>query len=746
MRAGMGSRCKAWLARLLIVVMGFQEVAWSIPLSNTIEFKNDSSFLRRSLMDYAPNGVEILQTFPSDACGTFFQAYHRFDVGEAGLILNNSPGADPAETSPVLGRLGGMILENPLLKGKQAATRIIQSIEGGFPTRLSGPLEVYGPQAELILANPAGFILDRVSFLNMSKVTLITGMVQLGADGSLGGVEVQDQGSIQAHFNEAYLERVGQLSLIASLVKLAGEATLPDQTHLRVLSGVGAYDLHGETFQPFQAAGPRIHPSPVEGIDAQEMGTLNVGSAQFEVFQAGGNLVAPQTLVAQKGALYLSAQGQVQLGNLEAKNIFATSNQDQLQLKAGDWVQASQDVTLFSKKGWVQPEHHHLVAGGAVTLKSGADLTIGGQVQTQGTLEISAKSFTQTQSSVLQAQKDFQLSVLGGHVEQAGVMTSVGSALSLSAGTFFQGSTGVIQAQGDTTLKVDQQMTLKGLVLSHGGTLSLSAAALSQEQGRLYGGKGVLLTLTGPDALVTLGEVSSHGALKVTAMSWTHGVLGGKASPNLPNTVYAKDGMDVQVAEVLHLGSKVETGGTLTLSAKQIKLQETGSILGDKGVHIQALEKLTTAGTITSDQGTVKLVAPSWQQICGKVEGQGGVTVQVEELATWGSISSLAGAILVRVKSWVHRLLNAPGKPSPNTVQGLKGITVEAEKNVEVEGSLTSTSGKISLVAPTFRLQEQGKISGSKGVSITATKMAETFGDIHSSGDVMLTSPSWFHR
>ncbi|MGL4426400.1 MAG: hypothetical protein ACRCUQ_01405, partial [Alphaproteobacteria bacterium] len=46
----------------------------------------------------------------------------------------------------------------------------------------------------------------------------------------------------------------------------------------------------------------------------------------------------------------------------------------------------------------------------------------------------------------------------------------------------------------------------------------------------------------------------------------------------------------------------------------------------------------------------------------------------------------------------------------------------------------------------TFRLQEQGKISGSKGVSITATKMAETFGDIHSSGDVMLTSPSWFHR
>ncbi|MGL4825358.1 MAG: filamentous hemagglutinin N-terminal domain-containing protein, partial [Alphaproteobacteria bacterium] len=361
---------------------------------------------------------------------------------------------------------------------------IVQVVEGGAPTRLSGSLEVYGKQAELLIANPAGFILDHVSFLNMSKVTLITGKVFLGTDGSLAGVEVQDQGSIQAHFDDAYLERIGQLSLISSLVKLSGEAILPPRTHLKVLSGVGAYDLQEETFQPFQTAGPRVHPYPVEGIDAKAMEGLKVGSARFEVLQAGGSLVAPQTLVAQKGALYLSAQGQVQLGNLKAKNIFAASHQDQLQLKSDNLVHASQDITLFSKKGWVQPEAHHLVAGRDIRLTSDAELGLGGQVQAQGTLEISAKNLTQTQPSVLQAQKNFQLSVFGGHVEQAGVMSSVDGALTLSAGTFSQGSTGVIQAQGDTTLRVDQQATVRGLVFSHGGTLSLSAAALCQEQGK----------------------------------------------------------------------------------------------------------------------------------------------------------------------------------------------------------------------------------------------------------------------
>ncbi|MGL4825694.1 MAG: filamentous hemagglutinin N-terminal domain-containing protein, partial [Alphaproteobacteria bacterium] len=748
MRAGLGLVCQRWISRVLILVLGLQEVAWSVPVPTVIEFPDASALLRKSMMDKAPNGVDIVHTFPSDALGVFLQPYQQFDVGEAGLIFNNFAGSNPETMSLAYGETGGLLLENPLLKGGlRAAEKIVQVVEGGAPTRLSGSLEVYGKQAELLIANPAGFILDHVSFLNMSKVTLITGKLNLGADGSLAGVEVQDQSSIEAHFDAAYLERVGQLSLISSLVKLSGEATLPPRTHLKILSGVGAYDLQQETFQPFQTARPRVHPYPVSGIDAKAMGTLKVGSAQFEVLQAGGSLGAPQTLIASKGSLHLEAQGQVQLGNLKAKTIFAASYQDQLYLKAGDFVHAAQNLSLFSKKGWVQPEAHHLVAGGAIRLTSDAGLSLGGQVQAKGSLEVSAKSLTQTQPSVLQAQKNFQISVLGGHVEQAGVMTSVGGALSLSAGTFSQGSTGVIQAQGDTTLRVDQQATVRGLVFSHGGTLSLSAAALCQEQGKLYGGKGVLLTLTGSGPLVTLGEVTSHGSLKVTAGSWTHGVLDGKASPNLPNTVYAKDGIDVQVAEALHLGSRVETGGTLTFSGKQIKLQETGSILGDKGVHIQALEKLTTAGTITSDQGAVKLIAPSWQQTQGKVEGHAGVTVQVEELTTWGEISSLAGALLIRVKNWVHRLLNTPGKASPNTVQGVKGITVEAEKNVDFEGSLTSTSGKINLAASTFRLQEKGELSGSKGVNITASQMATTFGKINSSaGAVTLTSPSWFHR
>jgi filamentous hemagglutinin family protein len=746
MPATFGSRCKVWLARLLIWVMGFQEVAWAIPLPSIIEPKNATPFLHKSSMDKAPNGVDLLQTFPSDTFGTFFQPYHQFNVGEAGLIFNNFPGLDPNTLSPVSGKIGGAILENPLLKGKQAALRIVQSIEGGAPTRLSGPLEVYGPQTELILANPVGFVLDRVSFLNMSKVTLITGKVRVDEDGFLGFVDVQDQGSIQANFDEGYLDRVGQLNLISSLIKLSGETTLPTSTHMKVLSGVGAYDLQEETLQPLQTVlqgGLATPPPPAFGIDAKAMGGLKAGSAYFEVLQSEISLIAPQILIASRGNLHLTAQGQVQLGNLEAKNIFAASYKDQICLKAGGLVKAGQDVTLFSKRDWIQPEQHSLVAGGAVTLTSDAGMTFGGKVQAQGILDVSAKILTQGPASMLQAKGDVQLSVLRGEVVQSGVITSLGGALSLSAGTFSQAPTAVLQAQGHTTLKIDQQMTLEGSIFSHGGLLTLLGADLTQEQGLLYGKTGVVLTSVGP--LVTLGDVTSHGSLKVMGMSWTHELLGGEASAPL-STVYARDGIDIKITEAFQLRSKVEAGGALTVSAKQVDIQETGSLQGHKGVHLQTSEKLTTAGAISSDQGTVKLIAPLWHQTRGKVEGQVGGTVNVDTLTTWGAISSLTGALFIQVKSWVHRLVKILGKESPNAIQGAKGVTVVAETSVELKGSIKAISGKLSLAAPTFRLKRQGGLSGNDGVVITASKTAETFGNITSSdGNIVLTTPTWLH-
>jgi filamentous hemagglutinin family protein len=739
--------CKAWLARLLILVMGFQEVAWSVPLSNVIEFQNVSPFRAKSLMDQAPNGVDLLQTFPCDTFGVFFNPYRQFDIGKAGLIFNNFAGSDPETMSSVCGKIGGLILENPLLKGRQAATKIVQSVEGGAPTRLSGPLEVYGKRAELILANPAGFILDNVRFLNMSKVTLITGKIHVDSKGALTSVDVQDQGSIQANFDEAYLDRVGQINLVSSLVKLSGETTLPAHTHVKVLSGMGSYDLQQDTFKSHLASSqpiPTVSPRPAYGIDAQHMQGLSVGSAHFQVLQDTGSLIAPQTLIARQGNLHLTAQGQVHLGNLKAKNILAGSHKDQLCLGKNHLVSVDQDVTLFSEAAWVQPENHHLVAGGKATLNSDADLTLEGKVQAQGNLEINAKNLTQTQTSVLQAQKDVQLSVKGGKVVQSGVITSLGGALTLTAETLFQELTAVLQAQSHATLSVDQQMTLRGVVFSHGGLLTLSAAALSQEQGRFYGGKGVLLTIAG--RLMTLGEVTSQGTLKVLATSWTHGLLGRKASDPL-NTLAAKEGIDVKITEDFHLGSKIEAGGILTVSAKQIVSQETGSLLGSKGVHLQGLEKMTTAGTILSDRGAVHLIAPLWQQTRGRVEGREGVTVHVEDLTTWGAIFSLAGVLLFRVKSWTHRLLNVLGQISPNALQGATGVVIEAEKTCDLEGSITATVGTVNLSAATFRLQEQGALSGNAGVIVNAAQVAETSGTITSAvGAVALTAPTWFHR
>src|SRR5690606_31228486 len=69
---------------------------------------------------------------------------------------------------------------------------IVNEVNSAAQTRLMGPLEVAGQRADVIIANPSGLVVDGLSFINAAGVTLTTGRPLYGANGSLGGFNVQN--------------------------------------------------------------------------------------------------------------------------------------------------------------------------------------------------------------------------------------------------------------------------------------------------------------------------------------------------------------------------------------------------------------------------------------------------------------------------------------------------------------------------------------------------------------------------
>ena len=99
--------------------------------------------------------------------GISHNRHETFHVEKEGLILNNA-------IDKVTTKLSGVIGRNEKLNGKSAKV-ILAEIQGNNITHIKGALEVAGPSAAVIIANPKGIIVNGASFLNTKSVDLWAG-------------------------------------------------------------------------------------------------------------------------------------------------------------------------------------------------------------------------------------------------------------------------------------------------------------------------------------------------------------------------------------------------------------------------------------------------------------------------------------------------------------------------------------------------------------------------------------------
>ena len=168
------------LSSVLIAAMVAQPV-----MAQTASIAVDHTGAGNTSLDQTASGVTSVNIATPNTTGLSHNRYTQFDVGPGGVILNNATQELSAS------QLGGLMQGNGNLAASGAARVILNEVTSANRSLLEGAVEVHGVSADVILANPNGITCNGCGVINTPRVSLTTGVAQVGADGALSGFDVQ---------------------------------------------------------------------------------------------------------------------------------------------------------------------------------------------------------------------------------------------------------------------------------------------------------------------------------------------------------------------------------------------------------------------------------------------------------------------------------------------------------------------------------------------------------------------------
>jgi filamentous hemagglutinin len=633
----------------------------------------------------APNGVPLVNIQAPSAAGVSRNTYSRFDVPQAGAILNNSSGN-------VQTQLGGWIQGNPALAGG-AARVILNEVNSSSASVLRGFLEVAGQRADVVVANPAGITIDGAGFINASRATLTTGTPVIGPGGTLDGFQVRD-GRVTVQGAGLDARGTDFTAILARAVALNAGVWA---NQLRVVTGSAATNADGTQATPLAPATP----APAFAIDTAQLGGMYAGHIFLVSTEAGVGVRNAGTWGAS-GNLVLSANGQLTTaGAISAGGVLQSTSRG-----------ADNSGTMFGKGGVAitsegQVANASVIAsgadlsiqGGAIT--SGAGSTIAAGVRDDGTvggsgnlsltasagdvdlagatavagqhLGITAAGVVRTDGGAVSADR---VGVQAGGLSNAqGVIRSAGT-MSLHAGSLINtngviaagGSAqlattgaltntgGLIQAAGDLevdtgghALMNDATSAAKGIAA--GGALSIAAGALSNQAGRIAAVGQAAASVNAAMVNNTNGLIVSSGDLALTATG-TLGNANGTIAAGQDLTASAgsyaglgkfsaqRDLAFSSQADLTLAGRPLEAGRDITVQTAGHLLNQ-GELLASRNLSVTA-DRFTNAGDMDAG-GQLTASATTSIVNSGAIVG-GGVTLQAGQLIANRGVSALIGA------------------------------------------------------------------------------------------------------
>ena len=657
----------------------------------------------RPAIGVAANGVPIVHVVKPNAAGVSHNRFAQYNVGTAGMVLNNSGLPSTTQTA---GWVGG----NPFL-GNGHARVILNEVTSGNPSRLLGMTEVAGRAANVVVANPAGIYCNGCGFINVPRATLAAGVPVVNGFGALASLDVM-QGALTVDGQGLDARASSQLDLIARAMRINGAIWAQ---RIDAVAGANRVDYQHGDAAPLDGRG---HPPPIVAIDVAALGGMYANSVRLVSSERGVGVHLGGTVNSLTGDIRLSSTGDVTIAQHGSVLAAGNAKLDAASLRHAGAIAANGEVALLTSNAV------DIDLGGTVTSRTdvmGAAQTISNRgmiavvgAERPGNVTLTAAS-TLRNGGTIDARKDVTLRAttadLSGGTMRAGnraALTVAGDighaqatldadAFDVKAGGTFDNRRGRLAGRLPSTLASGALNNNEGIVSSQ-STLMAESAVVQNRDGRL----------------IAEGDFD----VRATSVENVRGVLGSVAG----------------VATVTVSGALDNRQGTVS-SEKKVKVtaarldNDGGRVTARANVDVESAGELTNRGGTLGANGDVKLKADAVANDEGLLHAGGTLEIESNRVTNSNTRAIDKGIEGARVTIQSDTL---------NNVDGAIRSDVQAELNV---GSLDNTRGTVESTGKARVRAERdvtnrgGDFNGASGLDIDARSMSGD-GTAQSAGDV----------
>ena len=717
-------------------------------------------------LNAAGNGVPIVNIAAPNGSGLSHNQFHDYNVGANGVILNN--GTDRTQST----QLGGIILGNPNLHGN-AASIILNEVNGGSPSQLRGYTEVAGQSAKVIVANPYGITCNGCGFINTPNVTLTTGKPILD-NGHLDRYQV-DGGAVTIDGQGLNVSNIDRFDIITRSAQINARINARNLTVI-----AGRNDVNARTLDTTVRADDSSVRSQL-AIDSSALGGMYAGAIRLVGTEAGVGVKLDGTLAASGGDIALDANGHLSLAQASASgaiNAKAASLDAQGPVYAGTQIDVQTATALNNQKS--------LAARDSITLSSGGQLTNNGIIEaginadntrnTTGDISLSAANLRNTNSVVASRAMTVaatqtldnqtgtlsgpKASVTAGHLDNRGGRILGTDKLNVNATRLDNRADGLLHSNNSANVSV-----LAALKNQNGRVIGLNDLTLSA--GQLTNDKGLIASTE--RASVTAGHLSNQSGeisasqtriTTTTLDNRTGKLLGSNLNVSTSGAIDNRLGIFSAVNWLTVQAASLDNSGQGSLSSQG---GLTASITGlldnrNKGNLVsQGAQQVTTGQLNNSQAGLIssktilKLHSDGLVNHAGLVIADGALTLSGGRVdnSQKGVISSKADA---RVE--LDRLDNTGGKLSSAGLLALNANQVEnGAGRISAKGAIQATigvlnqhagelvsEGALTLKSTTLDNRNGGLIAADQGVHLHSQTLLNQQGEISSKAKVFLAA------
>ncbi|KWI90832.1 filamentous hemagglutinin [Burkholderia ubonensis] len=571
----------------------------------------------------APDGRQLVNLAPAVA-GVSSNTYSSFNVTAAGATLNNT--------------------------GINART-IVNQVTSTNPSLIQGQIDVAGPRANVVLANPNGITVNGGSFVNTGHVALSTGNVSFNdvqiAPGVIQRNVVLDTatGTIVVGPGGLASALIG-LDLIAKTIRIDGPVnnTFTSPTAgVRLLAGSSRVELNtglspSDNANDWLTRSATMNPDTASSyaIDITAAGSLTSGRVQLIVTDRGPGVRSAGPLNASLGDFLLTSNGNVELSNTK--------------------IDVAQDFSMTAQGGIALTDTQVKVNAGKANLATDGALTFAGSsLLAYGSVKLSGAGIALNPDDAM-AGSTVASSQSGVVLKSTADIVNVGSLV-----------------QGQAAIDADADSA---------GAVTLNAAGRILNQSLPQSRLGILFGVQGDVSLTAGGDVVNRNARILSNRN-----VSVVASGDLNNIVDHDSG--VQNGAVVGFS---ERGGRFLIFRHR-----SDGFTVDYG----SLADASKLAYITADAGNVTVRAANVTNIGGSILSNGGAI----DIAARDNL--LTQAVFTGQASFRRSCFVFCSSSASSNVQAFGGvieantdITLKAGKQITNTGGTVLALGNLTLDAP----------------------------------------------